>query len=729
MLATAIAFRSFRGRSVELAHLLQRRREASAGRGGLVLISGEPGAGKSRLLAEFRNELDSARLHVAVAQCRESTNRPYSAVLDGLSRLGGSSEEVQPALSRAEQFAQIQRRMRALTERRSAVLMIEDLHWATSDTLELLEAIVSDAASMRLLVVATHRSSEPDEESPAFKALVRLHRLPQATHIILEPLSDVVIGELLQDAGENVPLDVRRRIVRLCEGNPLFAEELLRSEVMHSVSTKRDAQIPFAVRAILQERFHALPPADQEVLAQASILGRRFSAEMLARILQLSQEELLASLRVARDLHLIVEEEPGVFAFAHALTREAVRATLLEAQACELHRRTAMALESVPDARNVHDLAYHWWAARDGERAFTYGVQAGDEAMSVFAYEEATLAYSYALAFIETASGRAARPLMTMGQAFGRLGLKKRAKDALEKAKAAYLAAGDLEGECHAATELAAVRFGLGEPDPAAPILEMQSRIKAFGDASVQHRADTALAQLHLMRGEFSQGAAILAQCDVDPKSDDVRTVVTYYAMQGTLASRDGNVAAYIDLMHRASSIAYDAGLANEPAIILANLASGLVRMGYAEEFAQAYRRSEEIIREKNLPVTFKFLQLSGVVRAVLYGKLHEASALIEQCARDTGEVTDLRAKIAGWGLYVGQLLGDDAMRDRYFMPDLAMQFPPSHLVAATAMRLQDLGGDVQAAALVQRALDLDEGARTFFALYLAAARIYDAAL
>src|SRR5579885_1124141 len=108
MLATAIAFRSFRGRSVELAHLLQRRREASAGRGGLVLISGEPGAGKSRLLAEFRNELDSARLHVAVAQCRESTNRPYSAVLDGLSRLGGSSEEVQPALSRAEQFAQIQ---------------------------------------------------------------------------------------------------------------------------------------------------------------------------------------------------------------------------------------------------------------------------------------------------------------------------------------------------------------------------------------------------------------------------------------------------------------------------------------------------------------------------------------------------------------------------------------------------------------------------------------------
>jgi len=79
--------------------------------------------------------------------------------------------------------------------------------------------------------------------------------------------------------------------------------------------------------------------------------------------------------------------------------------------------------------------------------------------------------------------------------------------------------------------------------------------------------------------------------------------------------------------------------------------------------------------------------------------------------------------------LFVGQLLGDDAMRDRYFMPDLAMPFPPSHLVAATAMRLQELGGDIQAAALVQRALDLDEGARTFFTLYLAAARIYDAAL
>ncbi|HYL27911.1 MAG TPA: ATP-binding protein, partial [Candidatus Nitrosotalea sp.] len=159
-----------------MSHLLQRRREASAGRGGLVLVSGDAGSGKSRLLAEFRDNLDSARLHVAVAQCSESPGRPYSAVLDAISLLSGTPPPIGPAPSRVEQFSQIQRQIRTLAQRRTLVMLIEDVHWAGSDTLELLEAIVSNAGAMRLLVVATQRTAEPAEDSPAFKALVRLHR-------------------------------------------------------------------------------------------------------------------------------------------------------------------------------------------------------------------------------------------------------------------------------------------------------------------------------------------------------------------------------------------------------------------------------------------------------------------------------------------------------------------------------------------------------------------------
>ncbi len=725
MLATAIAFRSFRGRSAELEHLLQRRRDASAGRGGMVLISGEAGAGKSRLLAEFRAKLDSARLHVAVAQCRESSNRPYSAVLDGLSRLGEDAAQVQPALSRAEQFAQIQQRMRSLTQRRSAVLTIEDLHWATSDTLELLEAIVSDAASMRLLVVATHRSGDPDEDSPAFKALVRLHRLTQTTHIILEPLSDAVVGELLQDAAENVPLDVRRRIVRLCEGNPFFAEELLRNAAMERQAVNRSAHLPFAVRALLQERFHALPPADREVLAQASILGRRFSLEMLAGILHLSREELLRSLRAARDLHLIVEEDAGTFAFAHALTREAVRATLLEAQATELHRRAALALEST-DARNIHDLAYHWWAARDAERAFTYGVQAGDEAMALFAYEEATLAYSYAFAYVDKTSERAAGPLMKMGLAYGRLGLKKLAHEAIAQAKAAYALAGDLAGECEAAIELAAARFILGEREPEQPILDVRPRLT---NARLRRRADVALAQIYLLRGDFARGAQMLAGMRIDPALDELRTVVTYHAMRGMLAQRDGDVPKYIEAMRCAIDAAREGGLTSEPAMILSNLASGLTLLAYLDEAAEISREAQAMVSRRNLTVVSKFLQLTEIARTVLCGALPDARSMIEQCAREVAESADLRALISGWGLFVGRLLDDASMCDRYFTPQLDMPSPPPHLVAATALRLHDLGRQAEASALVSEALSADEGSRALFILHLTAAQVGDSAV
>jgi len=725
MLATAITFRSFRGRTEELAHLLQRRREAGGGRGGLVLVSGNAGSGKSRLLAEFRARLDAGRMHVAVAQCREASNRPYSAIVDGLARLGGTPI-VNPGATRAELFSQIQRQMRALAERRTVILLIEDIHWATSDTLELLEAIVCDAASLRLLIVATHRSGEPPEDSPAFQALIRLHRLANTTHLILEPLPESVVGELLEEADSGVALDVRRRIVRLSEGNPFFAEELLRSSQMHGPGVTADG-IPFMIRGLLQERFGRLDETEKEVLVQASVIGRRFSLDILQQILGLRTDEILRSLRSARDLHLIFEERSGTFAFVHALTREAIRATLLDAQARELHRRVGLALEDRPPRDGgVYDLAYHWWAAGDPQRAYAYGVRAGRAAMSVFAYEEAAQAYSYARAYADRDSRDLGPMLMDLGLAYGRLGLKKLAHSVLCDARDAFRAAEDIAGECEAATEIAAVRYILEIPEPGAPIEAMLPRLAASGNSVLQRRAAVALAQLHIMAGRFEDGAGALHRIEIDRAADDPHTLSTYYAMHGTLAHRCGDIARYVEFMRLGAACGIEGGLVNEPAMILVNLASGLTQSGYLDDAAGAHREAEAMIRGKNLTSTFKFLELAAIMRAVLTGDFNEARSFVNRITRVEVEMADLRALVAGWALYVALVLNDTEMRDRYFSVDLAMARPLGHLAAATAQRLRELGEYAQADAVIRKSLERDEGAKSLFFLFLAAAHSGD---
>jgi DNA-binding CsgD family transcriptional regulator len=725
----SVAFRSFLGRSGELSHLLQRRREASAGRGGLVLVSGDAGAGKSRLLAEFRGSLDSARLHVAVAQCSESPDRPYSAVLDAISLLSGAPPVIGPASSRIEQFAQIQRQIRTLARRRTLVMLIEDVHWAGSDTLALLETIASSARLMRLLVVVTQRTGEPEEDSPAFKTLVRLHRLPQTTHLILDRLSDPVIGQLLYEAADGIGSDAQREIVRLCEGNPFFAEELLRTAALHGRSDTVSRKLPFAIGSLVRERFHRLDPREREVLAKAAVIGRRFSMKLLESIEDLPRRAIHSALRRARDEHILVEEGPNEFSFVHALTREAIYSTLLESEAQDIHRRVASALEEMNrDNCLDHALAYHWWAARDPDKSFFYGVRAGDEAMAVYAYEDAARAYSYALSYADRTSARAAQPLLDMGKCYGRVGLKQLTFEPIEQARVAFRGAGDLTGECDACIELSAVMFSLGVPDCAQPVLDVRTRLNDPESTSLAIRCDVFLAQLHILRGEFSRGAAMLEGITVNPKTDDPKTAGLYYALQGGLAAREGDVNRYRDLMRLGIRCGFEGGLINEPSVILSNLASGLTQLGYLEEAKRSIEECEEVVQRHNLQFISRFVHATSIMYHVLLGNLSEARQLIEEEVRTPIEAADLQALIGGWGLTLGLILEDATMIERHFAPELQRTMP-AHLAAATAERLRQLGRAEEADTIIAKAFEQGEGARTLFTLYLAAARSDDRAL
>ncbi|HYL28212.1 MAG TPA: LuxR C-terminal-related transcriptional regulator, partial [Candidatus Nitrosotalea sp.] len=453
-----------------------------------------------------------------------------------------------------------------------------------------------------------------------------------------------------------------------------------------------------------------------------------FSLKLLEGAKNLPPGATLSALRRARDEHIVLEDAADEFSFVHALTREAIYSTLLESEAQDLHRRVATALEATDrDDRLAGALAYHWWAARDPDKSFSYGVQAGDQAMAVYAYDDAARAYSYALSYVDRTSARAARPLLRMGQCYGRVGLKQVAFEPIAQAAAAFRRAGDLAGECDACVELSSVMFSLGMPGCEEPVAELRSRLNAPECAALAAQCDVFLAQLHILRGEFSRGAAILEVITVNPEADDPKTAGLYYALQGGLAAREADVRRYLDLMRLGIRCGFEGGLVNEPSVILSNLASGLTQFGYLEEAKQHIEECEEVVRRHNLQFISRFVRATSIMYNVLLGNLSEARKLLEEETHTPVEAEDLQALIDGWGLTLGLILEDATLIERHFAPE-ARHKMPAHLAAATAERLRELGRAEEADAVIAKAFEQDEGARTLFTLYLAAARSDDRA-
>ena len=283
MVVPSIRCRALIGRDLELQLLRDTRRSLSEGRGGAVLIAGDAGIGKSRLLAEFVGSLSGGRAPVyAFGECLEhaqSAFGPVRQILETLVRMVPSVAASAPPLAvrmlrtlvpdalvatgqeasidtleRAELFSGIVAYLEAVSAKRAVVIAIEDLHWADAASLELLVHVTGRIASSRLMIVATYRDRGMSTRHPLFAALARLTRLPNVTTAVLEPLANGEIASLVLDA-----LDSRfefasvrmSAVVKRSEGNPLFAEELLKLSLL---GRPLEQTLPISIRAIILER-------------------------------------------------------------------------------------------------------------------------------------------------------------------------------------------------------------------------------------------------------------------------------------------------------------------------------------------------------------------------------------------------------------------------------------------------------------------------------------------
>ena len=394
--------RPFIGRREELAYLRERRLEAASSHGGLVLIAGDAGVGKSRLLAEFCDSLVYSRWKIGQGACLEFASRPYGPIIDVLTRIDARPFEL-GATTKREQFDAIVDRFTAIASRTALAVVIEDVHWADAATLDVLAYLGAKLQRMRVLVLASFRTEELHAENPATAAVAKIARSARAGRIDLPPLRGSELRTFIDEAldGIALPEATRRAIALAGDGNPFFTEELLKSAVEKrsaDVSFARDRELPHMFRATLLERLRPFDEAQRRVLTQAAVIGRTFGLQLLATTLETEPDLLLSTLRRARDFQLVEEIAPGTFRFRHDLTREAIYGNVLDTEMRPKHRAIALALEtSGAHTDSAEALAFHWWAAGDAQQSAHYNALAGDAATAVHAHEDAIAFYERAL--------------------------------------------------------------------------------------------------------------------------------------------------------------------------------------------------------------------------------------------------------------------------------------------------------------------------------------------
>ena len=453
MVSERVVCREFVGRIVELEHLRARRRSAAEGRGGLVLIAGEAGIGKSRLVREFCDHLAPGRHRIAGAACREFGQRPLRALGHLLRAPDGTSPFDERTPSRDEQLAAVVSAFDRVAEGGTAVLTLDDLHWADGELLGILDVLAERAVARRVLLIGTYRDDEIIATHSLFVPLGRLLRRDGVSLLRLGPLGDDESERLLRGAlagDTELAPEMLRDVLRRSGGNPLFTEELLRHVVdrERSGTVQSAHSLPLTLQAVVRERLNRCTARERSVLAPASLFGRRFRADLVAEISGISLEALIAPLQRLCELQLVDvrEEIPHGFQFRHALTRDAVYGELLPAQTRPLHLRIAHVLAARPDATAFAEIiAHNFWAAAELAAAAPHCERAGDEAMGVHAYEEAASWYERAARGRDGDDAAVGGALAKAGHALLRADAIDRVVAVRDAAAAAFLRAGNLE--------------------------------------------------------------------------------------------------------------------------------------------------------------------------------------------------------------------------------------------------------------------------------------------
>jgi DNA-binding CsgD family transcriptional regulator len=379
------------GRAAEIAVLGESWALARGGSPATVLIGGEAGIGKTRLVRHFTADVEA---EVLSGGCVDLSGgglpfAPFTAALRGyadtLTELLPVDVQVDTDTARARLFEEVLTQFAGLCARRPVVLVIEDIHWIDRSSLDLLSFLVhNQRAAGALLCLVTYRSDELDRAHPLRKSLAELDRVAWTRRMELPRLERRAVGSLVGAiAGEEPAASLVTEIHQRSEGNPFFAEVML--------DRQDQPGLPESLRDLLLARVARLPEATQPVLRLAAAGVGQVSHELLAAASGLDEGALSAALRPAVAAGVLVVEGDG-YRFRHTLISEAVRDDQLPGERAVAHRRFAQALAAdhrlAADGSGYAELAFHWHEAGDAGRALEASWQAAGDAGTRLAYAE-----------------------------------------------------------------------------------------------------------------------------------------------------------------------------------------------------------------------------------------------------------------------------------------------------------------------------------------------------
>lgn len=379
------------GRDADLDALTDAWERARAGTPTYVVLTGEPGIGKSRLAAELVGRIRADGARVAIGRCSQDDGAPalwpWRQVLDALGTELPVTEGDDAAQFAA--FERIARSVREAAREQPLVVGLDDLHWADACSLRVLRILAETAESERLLVLSAWRA-DPEPTGPladVAETLARRHAVRRE----LTGLATAEVAEVFATVARNRPnAEQADTLQARTDGNPFYVVEYARlagerADLTRLLSEERP---PAGVHEVLTRRLDRLPDETIATLRTAAAIGRRFDAPTLARAARVDEDDLLDVVEPAEAAGLLREVGIGRFTFAHALVRDTLMSGLSASRRARVHAQVAAALEGRPG--RAGERARHWQAAGPAyaDRAWRASVEAAEEARRVSAHEQ-----------------------------------------------------------------------------------------------------------------------------------------------------------------------------------------------------------------------------------------------------------------------------------------------------------------------------------------------------
>src|SRR5256886_399918 len=475
----------FIGRVSERDALFRLIDRIRSGQGGVALVCGEAGIGKSRLVAEAKAYAEAQDFFLLQGNCFQmDSSYPYAPLLDLLRAsavptadapdpivlefarllpelapdLSGPLPAPQPDPEQEKRrlFAALTRFFKERASQRPVLLVIEDLHWCDDVSLEFLQSLARSCATQPLLLLMTYRSDEVQPSLQRCLAQLDRTRLSQEFQLLPLPRSDV---DAMLDAMFALQISERANLLDLIypltEGNPFFIEEILTSLVsrgvlwsddgvwqckLHPDQRSEHVPVPRSVQDAVQQRTHQLSAEARRVVTFAAVAGRRFDFAVLQQVMQCDEDQLLPLIKELVATQLVVEVSADQFAFRYGVSQQAVYGGLLARESRSLDRMLAEAIEELSATTpmldtHLEDLASHYYEAEVWVKVLEYAQRAGEKALALYAPRAATLHLAHALDAAHhlhiTPPGKLYH---TRGQAYATLGDFDRARSDYERA-------------------------------------------------------------------------------------------------------------------------------------------------------------------------------------------------------------------------------------------------------------------------------------------------------